>query len=410
MNRWDSRGRAARWTPRTTPWGRPSGWPGGDSGWCRSRRPTTRSPPTPARRPSAADGARCGSRPGRCSPSSGAIPGAGVGLVLGPAVGVVGLEVDDRAQARPLLTELFPGGSPATMGWDSSRGEHRLFRWDDRLARAGAAVVHLAGGAVELRLGADGKQLGAVCQPSPGADGQPRCWNGAWEIAPCPEVLVAVVARLAAARVPRDQPLPARRPQPRGPSARYALAALEREVARVRTAGPGTRNSTLNRAAFRLGQLVATRALDRAAVEVALTGAALAPAASKESLDMKPRPLAVDPKSFERSGVNPPGNRARLGLRSVLGRWPPQSDREEPSSSTRARPCSGRSPRPLPSRHMSDRLLRTQKTRSDSMFRKADPDQMLSSGTTFVRINGGYRTETAPSGGLPDTSASGRGA
>jgi hypothetical protein len=44
--------------------------------------------------------------------------------------------------------------------------------------------------------------------------------------------------------------------------------------------------------------------------------------------------------------------------------------------------------RPLPSRHMSDRLLRTQKTRSDSMFRKADPDPMLSSGTTYVRIFG----------------------
>ena len=53
-------------------------------------------------------------------------------------------------------------------------------------------------------------------------------------------------------------------------------AALERETAQVRTAAPGTRNSTLNRAAFRLGQLVATRALERTTVEVALTGAALA--------------------------------------------------------------------------------------------------------------------------------------
>ena len=53
-------------------------------------------------------------------------------------------------------------------------------------------------------------------------------------------------------------------------------AALEWEADRVRTAGPGTRNSTLNRAAFRLGQLVATGALDRTTVGVALTGAALA--------------------------------------------------------------------------------------------------------------------------------------
>jgi hypothetical protein len=51
---------------------------------------------------------------------------------------------------------------------------------------------------------------------------------------------------------------------------------LEREADRVRTAGPGTRNSTFNRAAFRLGQLLATAALDRATLEIALTGAALA--------------------------------------------------------------------------------------------------------------------------------------
>jgi len=39
----------------------------------------------------------------------------------------------------------------------------------------------------------NGKQLGAVCPPSPGADGRPRRWNGIWEIASCPEVLIAVV-------------------------------------------------------------------------------------------------------------------------------------------------------------------------------------------------------------------------
>src|SRR5215468_3978800 len=102
-------------------------------------------------------------------------PRAGIGLALGPAAGVVDLEVDDREQAGPLLAELFPAGPPLTMGWNSSRGEHRLFQWDDRLDRAGSAVVHLAGGAVEFRLGSGGKQLGAVCPPSPGADGRPRC-------------------------------------------------------------------------------------------------------------------------------------------------------------------------------------------------------------------------------------------
>ena len=151
-----------------------------------------------------------------------------------------------------MLTELFPAGPPVTMGWNSSRGEHRLFQWDERLDRAGSAVIHLAGGAVEFRLGSSGKQLGTVCPPSPGADGWPRCWNGVWEIAPCPEVLIELVTRMADARVPRRQAACVPRP-PRGTSGRYARVAQEREVGHVRTAGLGTRNATLNRAAFRLG-------------------------------------------------------------------------------------------------------------------------------------------------------------
>ena len=116
----------------------------------------------------------------------------------------------------------------------------------------------------------------AVCPPSAGADGRPRRWNGVWEIALCPEGLIEVVTRMADAQVPGVRAVRGPRAQPRGTPGRYALAVLEREADRVRTAGPGTRNSTLNRAAFRLGQLVAAQALDRVAVEVALTGAALA--------------------------------------------------------------------------------------------------------------------------------------
>jgi hypothetical protein len=148
-------------------------------------------------------------------------PRAGVGLVLGPAAGVVDLEIDDRQRAGRLLAELFPEGPPLTLGWESSRGEHRLFRWDDRLGRARSAVVHRAGGAVEFRLGSDGKQLGVVCPPSPGADGRPRRWNGIWEIASCPEVLIEVVTRLADAEVPRGLTVRDPRVRPRGTPGRY---------------------------------------------------------------------------------------------------------------------------------------------------------------------------------------------
>lgn len=71
-------------------------------------------------------------------------------------------------------------------------------------------------------------------------------------------------------------------PPPRAPSTarnlpttgnRYAHAALQAEHDRVATAVDGTRNDALNRAAFSLGQLVGSGALDRAEVEDALRGA-----------------------------------------------------------------------------------------------------------------------------------------
>jgi hypothetical protein len=54
----------------------------------------------------------------------------------------------------------------------------------------------------------------------------------------------------------------------------YALAALREETRLVAAAPPGTRNDTLNRAAFNLGQLAAGGLLPRLAVITALAGAA----------------------------------------------------------------------------------------------------------------------------------------
>jgi len=54
----------------------------------------------------------------------------------------------------------------------------------------------------------------------------------------------------------------------------YALAALHEETRRVATAQPGTRNDTLNRAGFSLGQLAAAGLLPPAAVITALASAA----------------------------------------------------------------------------------------------------------------------------------------
>ena len=56
----------------------------------------------------------------------------------------------------------------------------------------------------------------------------------------------------------------------------YARSVLNGELSRLRQAIPGERNYCLNRAAFRLGQLIATGSLDRGKVETRLTKCALA--------------------------------------------------------------------------------------------------------------------------------------
>ena len=75
----------------------------------------------------------------------------------------------------------------------------------------------------------------------------------------------------------QDRPAPAAAPRSaevqRGRQARYAQAALEGEVRAVQGAPEGTRNATLNRAAFKLGTLVGAGLLDEATVWTALAGA-----------------------------------------------------------------------------------------------------------------------------------------
>ena len=207
-------------------------------------------------------------------------PAAGVGVLLGPAGGLVDLETDEPDAAAGELRRIFPAGVPETMGWRSARGEHRLYAWDDRLARSvRTAVASLGDGALELRLGGPGKQVASVCPPSVTSEGIPRAWNGCWRIAPLPEALLAAL-REAQRRISETANPAANRPRGGSVDAtkrrgRYGAVALAREAERIRAAEPGGRNRGLNRAAFCLGQLVAGGAIDRPTVEAALLRAAL---------------------------------------------------------------------------------------------------------------------------------------
>jgi hypothetical protein len=190
-------------------------------------------------------------------------PGAGVGVALGPEAGLVDFEVDAPSEAAGLLPRL---GLPPSLGWRSARGEHRLFRWDNRLEGvAVSAVAHFDG--AELRIGGVGKQLVSVCPPSVGDNRRCRRWNDIWEIAPLPESLLRELDR-PMQRQARKVPLSTG-------NCRYGEAALRAEARAVREARPGARNSTLNCSAFCLGQLVAAGLLVRETVEAELTDAAL---------------------------------------------------------------------------------------------------------------------------------------
>jgi hypothetical protein len=205
-------------------------------------------------------------------------PRAGVGVLLGPAGGLVDLETDEPEAAAVELRRIFPTAFPEAMGWLSARGEHRLFAWDNRLGGlARTSVVSFGDGALELRLGAPGKQVASVCPPSVTTGGAPRTWNRCWRIAPFPTELFSALREAQRCTPDRTPVRRARRAtgHASGRRRRYGAAALARESELVRGAQAGSRNRTLNRAAFSLDQLVTEGAIDRRAVESILLAAAL---------------------------------------------------------------------------------------------------------------------------------------
>lgn len=95
-------------------------------------------------------------------------PALNVGVKLGPDSGIIDIEGDgDGWQAA--LTELFGGEPPRTPSYKSKRGEHRLCKYDPRLA--GITTVKL--GPLEIRVGSNAAQ--SLLPPST-TDGFTREW------------------------------------------------------------------------------------------------------------------------------------------------------------------------------------------------------------------------------------------
>ncbi|HUT09845.1 MAG TPA: bifunctional DNA primase/polymerase [Thermoguttaceae bacterium] len=127
-------------------------------------------------------------------------PALNVGILLGPASGVVDVECDSDA-ATTSYRELF--GDVRTPSWQSARGIHHLFQWDERLAGLGSKVDYQA---VEFRLGADEKATQSICPPSV-VDGVKREWRvrpDECKPAPLPELVIKGLCALPRATAWED--------------------------------------------------------------------------------------------------------------------------------------------------------------------------------------------------------------
>jgi hypothetical protein len=111
--------------------------------------------------------------------------GHNVGILLGPASGVVDVEFDEPAGLKQLAA--FGITDLTTPTWRSARGEHRLFKWEPWMPQS--AVVKAD--SLEIRLG--GRAAQSVLPPSVHPTGSRYEWivpPSACQIAPFPAQLL----------------------------------------------------------------------------------------------------------------------------------------------------------------------------------------------------------------------------
>ncbi len=195
-------------------------------------------------------------------------PDLNLAIATGPSQLVI-VDVDEDADGHHTLDTLEAehGPLPATLTSLTADGQHRCYR-----APADVEVRNTAG---RLGPGIDTRGAGGyiVAPPSIHPTGVRYEWlDPDVDVADLPGWIVDQVARPRGHdQVPRTiAPLPSTR----GGTTAYARAALDREAAAVGAAPEGTRNDTLNRAAYNLGQLIAGGQLDEPDVIATLTHAA----------------------------------------------------------------------------------------------------------------------------------------
>ena len=234
-----------------------------------------------------------------------------VGLRTGRASGVVVIDVDPGGDIEPLR---LPGTVTAMSG---RPGAFHLYFWHNGPLRntskkLGPNIDVKADGGQVVFPGSVHPDTGAVYAWAEGYEP----WNV--ELAELPAHIVellaspdrqkqaaagpAVPAALETPTVPECRPSAAgNAPKGRadGKAVRYAQRALQLELHALCSAGNGTRNQTLNRAAFSLGRLIGGGYLGRCEVEAALHSAA-------ESVGLEPQEIDATLRSGLDAGEREP--------------------------------------------------------------------------------------------------------
>lgn len=126
-----------------------------------------------------------------------------IGIILGRPSGVIDLEIDGEG-GEDSLRKLFDGEPPEAPAWQSARGIHRLYLWDDRFAGLGAKFDHPDFPGLEFRIGDEAAQ--SVIPPSK-VDGFQRVWINECEPAKLPDAVIEKIVALGRERKSKQKPV-----------------------------------------------------------------------------------------------------------------------------------------------------------------------------------------------------------
>jgi putative DNA primase/helicase len=182
----------------------------------------------------------------------------GIGIPTGSAIGAFVVDIDPGHGGAETLAALEAkyGALPATLtSFTGGGGLHYFFRYVEGIRNSAGHV----GAGIDIR----GEGGYIVAPPSGHQSGQNYQWTSTRSPAEAPTwLLEAIFAPKPKPGSPKE-----RQSNGNGDGTPYGKAALDAELRRVQAAREGTRNATLNEAAFSIGQLVAGGELPASALD-----------------------------------------------------------------------------------------------------------------------------------------------